>query len=991
MQTQNIMAINSIRATEDNMIVPFNEHPHKMKKGGKVKGYADGSTVLPTDPIKKSVPVNIPASSYDPNVFTTELAKYPNKYDAKGKLIKQGIPLDANGQVLLPVGALRTQVPALTNSVKSTQDYLYNYMNANKKRQLTASEADAQLKAAKMGSYENYINQAKNLQAYRNLTVTPSKSLNTTDELQTLSFDSMGGSNAGGGLQLNSTIPFDSTHIQQIFPKNTYTPQHKASGGKVYSNGIKGYVEGGDLQEASTRDTTSRKYKNGILANAEDMALFAVDNPLSTVGLGNVIKSNNYQTKLGAQTGNQLNNGVQKIGPGIAGAVLNYYIPGSGTALKAGVGALSNTQGEDTGLNATQSATQSKIGGAVDTIGNLTSMLGSRGKQKNDDNGTATANPVSDSAVTDVANAASKVYSSTQKPAQVTDGSQLTGQALSDFKSAQTGEAQAQVLQKYNTGGYNGMAKGGKVVGAGTGKSDSIKAKPEEGSFIVPAENAKLAQEIREKYLGKPKDQVATLKKGGGVDVMLSNGEHMFTKDEANLLRAKGIDLDALAPNADSASSGKADGGGIDDIIAEINKQEAKSKSDEALRKKQYADRLKNEQDANKRAELERQEKETANTAAQRKQVLDYKKNELLKVYSAYQKAPETSTRSSVRPKQQYLQDLKDAVKNYQGEYKKQYPETSSVEKNSTDNSSNSVMDKMNQQVADEKKKINDIQKNRTPNQTAIAAGVKNNPSVGNKVNGVGISGVGKPVAQKKELSMAESKKLNSGIESLPIRQADVEQLPVNNSAPDQMTAVSVPASIKNPVQKPSPFDKIDFGKGLALAQTGLGIEQLLKDGKRPVDSLDPEFVQSVNDAKAESNYGISPLERSIADRGIDRNRAADVQNIINLSGGSAGTALGNIRAASMAADEAKGNLSAQSEALRLQKKRYADNLIAQKAGMSKQLFNEKLGAFQQNQDAGSMLLGAGIKNLIGNQRYRTELAADAETNKLSNPTFNIQ
>jgi len=78
-----------------------------------------------------------------------------------------------------------------------------------------------------------------------------------------------------------------------------------------------------------------------------------------------------------------------------------------------------------------------------------------------------------------------------------------------------------------------GLAKGGKVVGAGTGTSDSIKAKVEEGSFIVPAKNAKLAEEIREKVLRTPPKRKATLMEDGGEVVKLSNGEHKFTPEEA--------------------------------------------------------------------------------------------------------------------------------------------------------------------------------------------------------------------------------------------------------------------------------------------------------------------------------------------------------------------------------------------------------------------------------------------------------------------------
>ena len=93
-----------------------------------------------------------------------------------------------------------------------------------------------------------------------------------------------------------------------------------------------------------------------------------------------------------------------------------------------------------------------------------------------------------------------------------------------------------------------GMAEGGDVKGKGTGKSDSINTELPEGSFVVPVENAMVAQAIRDTYLPK---QEGNMKKGGGVPVRLSNGEHVFTPEERAILEKRGIDLTLLAPNAD--------------------------------------------------------------------------------------------------------------------------------------------------------------------------------------------------------------------------------------------------------------------------------------------------------------------------------------------------------------------------------------------------------------------------------------------------------
>jgi hypothetical protein len=95
-----------------------------------------------------------------------------------------------------------------------------------------------------------------------------------------------------------------------------------------------------------------------------------------------------------------------------------------------------------------------------------------------------------------------------------------------------------------------GMSKGGKVVGKGTGTSDGVAAKVRAGSFIVPAKNAEVAKDIKEKVLRKAPGKKAALNQGGGVDVKLSNGEYVFTPEEVNELASNGIDINALAPEA---------------------------------------------------------------------------------------------------------------------------------------------------------------------------------------------------------------------------------------------------------------------------------------------------------------------------------------------------------------------------------------------------------------------------------------------------------
>lgn len=97
-----------------------------------------------------------------------------------------------------------------------------------------------------------------------------------------------------------------------------------------------------------------------------------------------------------------------------------------------------------------------------------------------------------------------------------------------------------------------GYQRGGKIVGPGTGKSDSIPANLKHGSFVVPAENSGIAEKLRNQFLGG--NQTAQLKSGGKVPVKVSNGEHVFNPQEVALLQSKGVNLNALAPNAESGN-----------------------------------------------------------------------------------------------------------------------------------------------------------------------------------------------------------------------------------------------------------------------------------------------------------------------------------------------------------------------------------------------------------------------------------------------------
>jgi hypothetical protein len=130
-----------------------------------------------------------------------------------------------------------------------------------------------------------------------------------------------------------------------------------------------------------------------------------------------------------------------------------------------------------------------------------------------------------------------------------------------DLSGASFDENQNLILknQQFKKGGLvnkmQSCAKGGEIKGKGTGTSDSIKAKIKPGSFIVPAKNAKVAEVLREEVLDKSPKAKADLNQKGGADVRLSNNEHLFSPEEVEILTIAGIDLNKLAPHAQSALS----------------------------------------------------------------------------------------------------------------------------------------------------------------------------------------------------------------------------------------------------------------------------------------------------------------------------------------------------------------------------------------------------------------------------------------------------
>lgn len=174
----------------------------------------------------------------------------------------------------------------------------------------------------------------------------------------------------------------------------------------------------------------------------------------------------------------------------------------------------------------------------------------------------------------------------------------------------------------------SGYADGGKITGPGTTKSDDIPAKVQRGSFIVPVENAKLAEMLRKQYLPKEAGKAKLKQTGNAAEVKLSNGEHMFSPEEYDILVAAGVDVDGLAPNAEKNKTSFAGGGPVGgDPVAELIKQiEADKKAAAEKRKKQEEERKKKkveEKDKQKVAQAQQTGSEAKKEEEQAKADLD--------------------------------------------------------------------------------------------------------------------------------------------------------------------------------------------------------------------------------------------------------------------------------------------------------------------------------------------------------------------------------
>lgn len=482
---------------------------------------------------------------------------------------------------------------------------------------------------------------------------------------------------------------------------------------------------------------------------------------------------------------------------------------------------------------------------------------------------------------------------------------------------------------------------GGTIEGAGTGKSDSIKAKVKADTFIVPEENAPIAEELREKVLKKAPKKKADLNQKGGEDVRLSNGEHMFSPEEKAEIERYGYDVDALAPNAKGGEEMEFAPGGEIPSSKEAAGMIAKKK---------------------------------ANDLAERQQLLTTKNNleNSLKNPNDKNKYYNQAALNGVNKRIQDIESLHSDIKN-------------------NENNSNSNIDYFN----GSKNKIINNQNNNLKDYTQSndAAATKKAPTgimatkqavladtlQPNTINQIPLQSSGNNLYANRnasEIARANQVASNSpnegnGLATIPTNQA-------GTSSPAQTNGQQ-----RNGLNWQGALDTA-INYGIPIAQTAIGLNKLKKLGARPVDHLDPDYINAINQtrglvtqAQDQAKYGYTGAEQTDLNNQNTGLTEAGRFDARNFSGGSAGNALNMERSVindsfgrDLSQKVSDSNLKLQKQQIAADRQGQLSDMLSHKQDLNNRLFNNSLAAWTQDQASAGNLLNAGLSNAIDSHRY---------------------
>lgn len=491
-------------------------------------------------------------------------------------------------------------------------------------------------------------------------------------------------------------------------------------------------------------------------------------------------------------------------------------------------------------------------------------------------------------------------------------------------------------------------------------------------------------------YLGG--DKKAKLNQGGGVGVRLSDGEHLFSPEEAEYLRNMvGINLDALAPKAKKQTNQFAEGGGVGDKTIKEAEDLIKALAEEKAKVEKMSKKIEDRDDKEGKDSAVNQKKK------QEEQTLLQMENNIKNIVTRI-KSQQRGYKGGALEKsdKENLAKLVDSYKKSRSDFDGRYSGKSVTGKVNPDSGKDWTTSDAPSSVSGYDKRKAATPVGTTVEQSAQAI----------KPNKVAAASVAKP-AKRPALVDEVVKKATTSVASEPEYDFMAENDRVMNVNPNQIPRESAPASTENTPTaidiavtdsvKANPFGNIDTGDILGLTQVGIGVGSLLSDGERPVDKLSPEYLDVVNRATQDAVYGFDPANRAAYERNIESARLGGVNLASQLAGGDAGRALANARAFT---NQYSGNmldfLAADNE-LKMQKRKYADTLVRDKVEQQRRLFEDKLNAFNVNQEAGASTLAAGITSLQNAQRNKdidkllAGLNTQPDTSFISSLTNTIQ
>lgn len=470
------------------------------------------------------------------------------------------------------------------------------------------------------------------------------------------------------------------------------------------------------------------------------------------------------------------------------------------------------------------------------------------------------------------------------------------------------------------------FADGGVVSGKGGPKSDSINAKVEAGSFIVPAENAPIAKELAAKVLKKAPMRKANLNQGGETPVKLSDGEYMFTPEEKAELIAKGVNLKALAPNAEETAALKC-GGRVPKYAKGTNEKGVPPAKKEAA----YMSKDIKNQDIRKRQEL-----------LTKKQMLEANLAKNPNDYFSKAALQDANTRIA-RYNQMYGEPIEQLV-------------------------SDAELEELTSKLPNAK-----------PSASAVKAKSAIARSVNLEPNYLGV---------KDDISIEPPSNVNSQGEviipeaTLPEFTSATMKSSVGNANATNPSDAPVPAA-KSKVDLQGLADNA-IGYGLPIVQGAIGFNKLKELGKRPKDKLDQDYLNAiattsgdVATARQQAKFGFTGEEKAALAQENAALTNAGRFAARNLAGGSGANMLGAERSVINDAFGRKLSSRISDNALKMQKQEQAmarqqdlNNMVAHKAELNRRLYEDNLNAWSTDSVAAGNLINAGLSSALETTRY---------------------